>query len=234
MLLMSSVNSQLPLNISLPEGLSFENYHAPCNQEAVFSLKRCLIGEGESIVYLWGGAGSGKSHLLQAACQMMAEQNRPIAYVPLSHYAELDVELLQGLENTALVCLDDVHAVAGLGDWEAGLFHFFNRVRESGVPLIMSASATPGQIALTLPDLSSRLAWGLVLHLEQIGDEEKIIALQIRARERGFDLPEEVGRYLLQHSPRNMDELFGLLDRLDEASLAAQRKLTIPFVRTLL
>ena len=92
----------------------------------------------------------------------------------------------------------------------------------------------PAELGLGLPDLATRLAWGLVLHVAELKDEEKINALRLRAQQRGFELPLEVGRYLLQRSPRNMVALFDLLDHLDQASLAAQRKLTIPFVRELI
>ncbi|HKJ77017.1 MAG TPA: DnaA/Hda family protein, partial [Gammaproteobacteria bacterium] len=82
-----------------------------------------------------------------------------------------------------------------------------------------------------LPDLVSRLGWGLIFHVRPLSDEQMIDALQLRARQRGLDLPADVARYLLRHYRRDMTSLASLLERLDHASLVAQRRLTIPFVK---
>lgn len=230
----SHYNKQLPLNIGLREGVSFAGFHAAGNEEPLHALQQLIAGEGETVLYLWARAGAGKSHLLQSACQAVAETGAPTAYVPLSLHAELDTAMLQDLEHTSLVCIDDVHLVAGNTEWETALFHLFNGAHARQVPLLFSANSVPAELGLGLPDLATRLAWGLVLHVAELKDEEKINALRLRAQQRGFELPLEVGRYLLQRSPRNMVALFDLLDHLDQASLAAQRKLTIPFVRELI
>ncbi|MBI3775280.1 MAG: DnaA regulatory inactivator Hda, partial [Gammaproteobacteria bacterium] len=143
-------------------------------------------------------------------------------------------EVLEGLERCALVCVDDVDAIAGLSIWEEALFHLYNRITEQGHCLVLSACAAPAELKLQLPDLASRLAWGLVLHLEALAENDKLVALQLRAQQRGFELPNDVAQFLLRRCPRDTPSLFALLDRLDEASLAAQRKLTIPFVRKLI
>jgi DnaA family protein len=139
--------------------------------------------------------------------------------------------MLEGLEALSLVCIDDVDTIAGDAAWEAALFHLFNRVRERGARIVIAGSASPRALGLGLPDLATRLAWGLVFQLHPLGDEEKAQALQLRARGRGMEMPEAVARYLLQHHARDMAALFALLERLDRASLAAQRRLTVPFVR---
>jgi DnaA family protein len=230
----SRLDKQLALNIGLREGVCFASFHAVGNEEPLHALQQLIAGEGETVLYLWGRAGVGKSHLLQAACQAMAETDAPTAYIPLSMHDELDVAMLQDLENTALICVDDVQAIAGDREWETALFNLFNAAHAAKVPLVFSADAAAAELGLGLPDLATRLAWGLTLHMAELNDDEKIAALRLRAQQRGFELPLEVGRYLLQRSPRNTDVLFDLLDRLDQASLVAQRKLTIPFVRELI
>ena len=231
---MSHLGKQLPLNIGLREGVSFASFHAIGNEEPVHALQQLIAGEGEAVLYLWGKPGVGKSHLLQAACQAMAETGAPTAYIPLALHEELDVAMLQDLETTALICVDDVQAIAGNMEWETALFHLFNAAHAAQVPLVFSAEAVAAELGLGLPDLATRLAWGLTLHVAELNDEEKITALRLRAQQRGFELPLEVGRYLLQRSPRDTAVLFDLLERLDQASLVAQRKLTIPFVRELI
>ena len=85
-----------------------------------------------------------------------------------------------------------------------------------------------------MPDLRSRLGWGLIYQLKVLDDQQRLQALQLRARQRGCEMPYETGRYLMRRLPRNMAALFDLLDQLDEASLVAQRKLTVPFVKSVL
>jgi DnaA family protein len=127
--------------------------------------------------------------------------------------------------------LDDVHCIGGSAEWEEAIFHLFNRLSEHKTRLIVGSTVLPSHLTLRLPDLISRLSWGLVMQLQELTDDEKMCALQHRARQRGFALPAEVARYLLQRCPRDMHALYAVLDRLDYASLAEQRRLTIPFVR---
>jgi len=218
---------QLPLGITLADTATFDNFYPGDNAAALHSVR-----EGtEPFVYLWGGAGSGRTHLLQAACQAAAAAGQPAVYLPLGDRAELSPEMLDGLETMRVVCLDDVDAVAGIEAWELGLFHLYNRLRECDTRLLASAAGAPGALALRLPDLASRLAWGPVFQLHALSDTDKLAALQLRARQRGLELPDEVGEYLLRRCPRDTHSLFALLDSLDKAALAAQRRLTIPFVR---
>jgi DnaA family protein len=172
--------------------------------------------------------------LLQAACQQAADLKLSVAYLPLLEIGELNAEMFTGLEQLSLVCIDDVQALAGDAQCEEALFHLYNRMREAGSRLLIAGDVAPSALPIVLADLQSRLSWGPVFHLQDLNDENKISALQLRARTRGFELTEEVGQFLIRRSARDMTSLFALLDRLDEASLAQHRKLTIPFVRDLI
>lgn len=233
-----SVKEQLPLAYAWRDGLSFDNFCGAENRAVVQSLQHGADGNGDQFTYLWGTPGVGKSHLLQAACQRAAEQGLAVAYLPLADFVDkqvgMPVEALDGLESLSLVCLDDVQAVAGVAHWEEALFHLYNRLRDSGAVLLAAGDASPAGLAIDLPDLRSRLGWGPVFRVQEPQEDEKTHALQARAKARGFDLPDEVARYLIRRSPRDMTSLFALLDRLDQASLAQQRRLTIPFVRNLI
>jgi len=220
---------QLPLGIGLRDSATFTNFYSAANREVLLALSE---GE-EQFVYLWGGTGCGKTHLLQALCQQQAERGRTVAYLPLAEPG-LVPEMLEGMEAMDLVALDDLQAVAGQSAWETALFHLYNRLRDSGVRLVVTASAPPAALPVGLPDLASRLSWGLTLQLAANDDAAKLAILQLRARNRGFELSEEVGNYLLKRCERDMESLIQLLERLDAASLREQRRLTIPFVKTLL
>lgn len=228
------MNTQLPLGIGLKDSSTFENFIHDAGSLLVTSIAACAQGQGDSPVYIWGAAGCGKTHLLQSACHVASDRGRTIAYLPLNELLHHPVELLEGMENLDLVCLDNLEAIVGKGDWELAVFSLFNRIREAGGHLLVAANASPSALGLTLPDLVSRLQWGPVFHVPMLDDEDKLKALQLRARNRGLELSDEAGRYLTRHYVREMHALFALLEELDTLSLVEQRRLTIPFLREVL
>lgn len=232
--LMQSQQTQLPLSLRLRDEATFANFYPGSNLEILRSLEQIAAGSGERMVYLCGARGQGRSHLLQAACQTASQHQLTSVYLPLGNLLNFTPEALSGLESLSLVCIDDLHIIAGQLIWEEALFHLYNRINDSGKRLIIAANDLPKQIGLQLPDLTSRLAWGITYQLHALSDEEKLAALTMRADHRGMTLPEETARYILTHCPRHMGTLLAALDALDNASLAAQRRLTIPFVKEIL
>lgn len=225
---------QLPLGVRLRDDATFANYYPGANAAALGYVERlCEADAGwtDSLIYLWGAAGVGRSHLLQAACLRFEQRDEAAVYLPLAEVADYGPELLDNLEQCELVCLDDLEAVAGRADWEEALFHLFNRLRDAGKRLLLAASTSPRELGVQLPDLQSRLTLALVFQLQELADEDKLRALQLRASRRGLQMPDEVGRFILTRGARSMSALFELLEQLDQASLQAQRKLTIPFLK---
>jgi DnaA family protein len=143
----------------------------------------------------------------------------------------LPPEALAGFESARVLCVDDVDAVAGDLAWESALFRLFNEASELGTRLIFAAAAPPRQPDWRLEDWGSRAAACVVYQLRELDDDGRIEALRLRAAQRGLQLPYETSEYLLKRMPRDMRSLFEILDQLDDASLVAQRRLTIPFIR---
>ena len=225
---------QLPLGVRLRDDATFANYYPGANAAALGYVERlCEADAGwtDSLIYLWGAAGVGRSHLLQAAYLRFEQRDEAAVYLPLAEVADYGPELLDNLEQCELVCLDDLEAVAGRADWEEALFHLFNRLRDAGKRLLLAAATSPRELGVQLPDLQSRLTLALVFQLQELADEDKLRALQLRASRRGLQMPDEVGRFILTRGARSMSALFELLEQLDQASLQAQRKLTIPFLK---
>lgn len=188
----------------------------------------------ERFLYIWGQAGCGKSYLLQACCQA-ASHNKSSVYLPLSLLREWGPESIDSMEQHQFLAIDDIDAIAGDKEWEEALFHLYNRVRDnSQSTLLIASNQAPITSMIQLADLQSRLSWGLVMQLQEMGDESKIGVLQQQAKKRGFQLPDSVACFLLNRCSRNMHHLYNILDKLDTASLAAQRKITIPFVKKVL
>lgn len=224
---------QIPLGIRLPDRAVFASFLPARNAQALEHARRVAQGELRGLTWLCGPGGSGKTHLLQAICAAASERTRA-GYVPLRQLAPLGVGVLEGLPQLECLCLDDIDRITGQAAWEQAIFGLLRELEETGGRLIVSAQSPPALISWALPDLGSRCAAGAVFQLRVLTEEEQHAALELRARLRGLELPEETWHWLQRRFPRDMRTLYELLDTLDEASLTAQRRLTIPFIRDVL
>lgn len=230
----ASVNAtkQLALPVRLPDQANFEAFFPGPNQLVIDHLKALASSGSEKLIWIWGSAASGKTHLLQASCAFATRSGRRAAYLPVG--ANIAPGMLEGLEEFDLVCLDDIDRVSGDANWEQALFAFFNGLAEHGGAMVLSARNPAGKLSFALPDLLSRLAWGPTYRIESLSDDDLPFAMAHRARCRGLELPEETAQFLLRRFPRDMHSIYRLLDTLDIASLQAKRRLTVPFVRQVL
>jgi DnaA-homolog protein len=215
---------QLPLGVRLRADAVFASYAPGDNAELLAALK----GPGPDPLWVWGGPGCGKTHLLQAVC---AHVGAGAAYFPLDRSVSLPPEALGGYARCRVLCIDDAHAVAGDREWEQALFQLFNEATELKSRLIFAATAPPGQLGWRLEDWRSRAAASLVYQVRDLDEAGRAEAMRLRAQQRGLELPAETLDYLMKRMPRDLRSLFDLLDELDEASLIAQRRLTVPFIR---
>lgn len=225
---------QLPLGVRLRDTALFATYHPGPNAEAAAYLRRLADGGLAGGAWLWGGPATGKTHLLQAACAEAAARGRSAAFLPMGGLAGHGPGVLEGWPGEGLLALDELEAVAGDADLERALFGLYNRLAEEGGSLLVASRTAPAGLGLGLPDLRSRLAAGGVFRLEPLAEDERIEALRQRAAHRGLELPVETARFLLRRLPRDMASLCDWLERLDVAALAAQRRLTVPFVAEIL
>lgn len=225
---------QLPLHVGLRASSVFASFLPGPNAEVVTQLQaRVRQGRNPSI-FLYGPHASGKSHLLQALCAAAGQRNERAAYMPLRELEHYGPSLLEGGAGMQLICIDDVSAVTHQRDWATALFELYHHLEECGGVLVLADEASPQSLQFALPDLASRVLAGNVLRLRLLDDDEQLAALRLQAAQRGMELPEEVGAFLLKRLPRDMAALSQFIDVLDHASLAAQRKLTLPFVRDVL
>jgi DnaA family protein len=215
---------QLALGVRLRADAVFDSFSPGFNAEILSALRK----PSAVPLWLWGSRGSGKTHLLQAVCASAGEK---AAYFPLDRSLALPPEALRGFESCRVLCIDDVDAVAGDLSWETALFELFNAAAELHTRLIFAAGAAPRQPDWRLDDWRSRAAACIVYQLRDLDEAGLIEALRLRAAQRGLQLPQETSEYLLKRMPRDLRTLLEFLDELDEASLEAQRRLTIPFIR---
>jgi len=224
---------QLPLALRWPRRQRFEHFHAGANAAALAAVERLAREPAAPWLYLHGPAGSGKSHLLMAACQAAGEAGHSVQYLPLARISDR-ATAIRGVAGAALLALDDLGAIAGEREAEHALFDLYNRAKAEGAALLFAAEAVPAQLGLGLPDLRSRLGACTQFALKPLDDAERREVLKAQAGLRGIELDEGVLDWLFARHTRDLGALLDLLDRLDQASLAAQRRVTIPFLRGML
>ena len=224
---------QIPLQLEPRRPDRFDEFVAGPNENALAAVRQLLDETGGSL-FLSGPEGSGKSHLLNALCHAARENGLAAFYIALKRLPEEAAASLEGLQVLDLVCVDDLDSVAGNPVWENALFACFNEVRAAHGRLLVSSSQSLASLELCLPDLASRLAWGVRQNLRLPDDDGKLQILQQRARTLRIDLPEDVQNYLLKHSKRDMSSLLLALERLKDAAFVSKRKITVPLAREIL
>ena len=224
---------QIPLQLEPRRDCRFEDFVSGPNRAVVEALKHMPDEPGSSI-FLFGGEGSGKTHLLNALCYETRERQGRAFYLTLKRLPKDAIASLQGLEKLDLVCVDDLHVIAGDEAWEEALFHCFNRIREANGRLLVSSRKRLSALNLGLPDLASRLAWGLRLPLMPLEDHDKLTVINLHSNALGFGLPEDVQQYLLKHHDRSMAALIQTVENLHQAALTHKRRITVPLAREVL
>lgn len=231
--------AQLALSVQLPDDETFFSYKSTVNQGVAVQLQHFINGQaptkhGPQSFFLFGLKGVGKSHLLHACSTYAASLGKSSLCLSFSELKHLAVEVLEGLEHIDIICLDDIEVISGEQQWQQAIFDLYNRLLEQNKLLIITGNQSAHQLGITLPDLVSRLTWGYTEQVKALTDEEKIIALQFRAQQRGLLLPDDVVKFLLNRLSRDMGSLIESLDVLDKASIREQRKITIPFIKEIL
>ena len=224
---------QIPLQLEPRRDSRFEGFVSGPNHAVVEALKHMPDEPGSSI-FLFGDEGSGKTHLLNALCYETRERQGRAFYLTLKRLPKDAIASLQGLEKLDLVCVDDLHAIAGDEAWEEALFHCFNRIRQAHGRLLVSSRKRLSALNLSLPDLASRLAWGLRLPLMPLEDHDKLAVIKLQSNALGFNLPEDVQKYLLKHHDRSMAALIQTVENLHQAALTNKRRITVPLAREVL
>ena len=228
------MSAQLPLALRWPAQQRFDAFVPGENGVAVDLLRRAAIETAQTSLYLSGNLGSGRTHLLIATCAAANEAGRSAQYLPLATLHANAPASIRAFGGSDLLALDDVDAIAGDAAAEHALFDLYNRCRAEGATLLFVASAPPAQIGLMLPDLVSRLSACTQIALKPLTEDARRDLLRERAVARGIELDDAVVDWLFAREKRDIASLLGVLDRVDAASLAAQRRVTVPFLRKML
>jgi len=227
------VHPQLPLQFDADGARTFATFFPGSNQLVLEALQQLARAEGaDTQVFIWGDEGVGKTHLLNACCHAAAAQGFRIAYVPATLVSS--ATMFEGLGESDLVCIDDIDKLSGDPEIEQALFRLFNRLREREARLLVGSGKAVTALDIKLPDLRTRLGWGVTYRVRELTTDEVRMALQQQATTAGLTLEHNVLDYLLNHFPRDINTQSANLKQLDLASMQAQRKITVPLIRSVL
>lgn len=227
------MSAQLPLALRWPAHQRLGSFRAGPNAVALDAVRGAAALRARDWLFLHGPQGSGRTHLLIAACAAASGAGRAAQYLSLAALRSSRADVVRGLGGSELLALDDLDALGGERDAEHALFDLYNRCRAEGAVLLFAAAAPPAQLGIGLPDLVSRLCACTQLALKPLDEVERRDLLRERARERGIELDAAALDWLFARGRRDLASLFDALDRIDRASLAAQRRVTVPFLRAL-
>ena len=221
---------QIPLDVSLSEYMTFETFYLGPNKSVVDSLR----DQKNQLIWVAGLEGFGKTHLLHAFLNSHEHENKKVLYLPMSESQDFTPDILDNLAQYDLVAIDDIENIIGDMTWEEQLLKFYEDSYSTRNKILITANDTPKGLNFLLPDLSSRFNLALIERLRPMNEDEMIKAILIHSKARGFDLPEDSAKYLINRVPRDVSVLIDMIKLLDYESLSMQRKLTIPFIKTVL
>lgn len=229
------MTAQLPLAWPAPAHFRFDQFDATGNEAVLISMRASVdSAEVPPTRLLTGAVGVGKTHLLVAMATHARERGLNAAYLALSRWSDFDADALDALASVDLLAVDEVERIAGGRAAEIALFDLYNRCRDRNVRLLLAAREPPVRLALTLPDLVSRLSAATLLPLRPLDEPQRRALVQRRAHARGFELDASVIEFLFRRYRRDLPALMALIDRLDRESLAQQRRVTVPLVRAVI
>ncbi|MGY0505314.1 DnaA regulatory inactivator Hda [Luteimonas sp. e5] len=228
---MNSIARQLPLALRYPSDQRLQAYVGA--SDVMLAQLRALAAGGDWL-YLHGPGGVGKTHLALGLCAEAEEQGVAVRYLALPSLAGAMAASLPQPQADTLYVLDGLEAVAGRRDDEIALFDFHNHARRVGARVLYAGREVPDALGLVLPDLRSRLQQLARIRLHPPDDATRGEILRQRAERRGLQLEPPALDWLLRRVNRDLVSLTRMLDRLDRESLAAQRRITLPFLRQVL
>ena len=229
---------QLPLQIELRADASFDSFVAEHESVAMllFQLQMAIMRNQSGSWYLHGPDGSGKTHLLQAACRFAHQWERRCVYLDLAD-SEINAwpALLNGLEESDVIALDAVDAVIKDTAWQVALASLLRQAADHGRVMLMAGQIPLVDWPVTEPVLAEQLSAVVPVSLQPVTEPEaQMLALQRHGQLRGLKLPKSVVKYLIRTFDHDLEAALLALQHVERASLIEKRRITLPFVKQVL
>lgn len=215
---------QLVLDLCCRPKRSFDNFITGNNEHIISEIHNTLAARGSWCLGIVGPSGSGKTHLLESCCYYVNRQANNTIYLDMANIYKWSADILQGLDNVSLVCLDNIDSICGHEVWEEAVFDLFNSLHANKVPFIFSSAVAINLLNIVVPDLDSRLKYALSMPLEELHDEYKIAVMQAKAQEKGLELSTSLCEYALISSDRSLTSLLKLTDNLSNMVFSSGKK----------
>lgn len=229
---MSNKSRQLPLSLRYPHDQRLDAFVTP--PDGAVTQLRALAGRGEDWLYFVGPHDAGKTHLALGFCAEAEVCGKTASYLPMAALAGRVRDALPTPTSDMRIALDGLEHIAGKREDEVALFDFHNAARAAGAGLLYTAREVPDALGLMLPDLRSRLSQLTRVRLQPADDATRAAILRVRAERRGLAMDDAAIDWLLKRVERDLGSLTALFERLDRESLAAKRRVTVPFLRQVL
>lgn len=210
--------------------MTFESFFVGQNSALIDALN----AQDQKLIWITAETGNGKTHLLSSLCNQYDIDKKRIQYLSMNDSDDYSPEIIEGLEGLDLIAIDDIDCVIGQYTWEEKLMVLYESILNSNTRLIMASKKTPKGLNFQIPDLASRFSLGLLFKINPLDDDELVVAIQYHANARGFDLPDDSAQFIMKRTARSVTSLMDILDILEYESLSSQRKLTIPFIKSVL
>lgn len=229
---MSQRQTLLPLTLAYEPRL--EEFIGAGNAQLVQQLQQCVSQKlSLNALFIHGDAASGKSYLLQASCEQAKRLGRKAYYFHANEAPWRTIDISE-LADDVLLCVDDIDLIAQDEAAQQQLLHWYEYLLPRAGQLIVSASVNLSELNLSLQDLQSRLSIGGAWQIQALTDSEKQDVLKAVAKQRGIELDDGVVKYLLTHYSRDIGRQIALFNRLDNAALTQKKRLTIPFIKSMI
>lgn len=233
---------QLVLPLQLQEQRLFSNFVPGANRILVDQLEYFARQATESLIYLWGGPASGKTHLLSACCHAANVAGVRSVYIDLQLHVGGSLAVLDGIESCELVVLDNLQAISSSGGlsssvqkiWQQALYELMYAIRAAGGRMLVASEVSPLGLDIALPDLRTRLGWGPSWHVQALTDSDRRAFLRQRALQKGMQLDDDVIDWIMKHHGRDTAALMESIERLASESLQQRRKPGLNFARSAL
>ncbi len=236
------MTSQLPLRFELRDDFRLDSFVVGANGSLCARLARLSDASTPrtpeahgDMLWIYGAAGTGKTHLLQASVAQLASADVNIAYLPARQIdAEDAAAALEGSERYAVLIIDDIDSWVGVAAVEQELVRRYQERRQAGSHLVLSAQNAPVDYAMAVTDWGSRARGAEVFRIAELVEDDKLQVLKERATRLGLDLTAAPATYLLRHGPRSLPAMLAVLNQVDKLAMAEQRKLTVPLLKKVL
>lgn len=221
-------HNQIPINFSFCNAKTLDNYISGENKHLIKALKEFAKNNHGQLIYLFGEKSTGKSHLCKAVFDIIEDTKILVNQHNFETLSDID------LQNINYLILDDFEIILEKGNNEDTLFYYINEFIISKKSLLISSINSTEQITFTKKDLKSRLTSNLIFNIKEISDERKVEVLKNITEDIGWTIEEKVCQYIMYHYRRDLFFLCNVLKSIDENSLALKKKVTIPFVKSII